>query len=474
MNKKTNADNIHSFETAYDRAVRKMEERDALIMNQPSMRMADSINEQLRTQQESLAKALQPMQDVIQSCSNLLTSQSLGISSALASYSAATQEIVPDNITNVMSSTLSDIATAMKPYQNIYKYNSDIMSAFNSVRITPELQDLHTKLDESIGSMGNGLSAISDYIYDMTSQWNNALCISDVSERSIAAQNIAMIKMLPDYEMLPLPRGSKSVLKSLTKSAAKKIMESDEIRFDPKERKFYHKDSPDNTFSGNQITVVESSLALFADITFDELISFESKLATNYAFAFRHPVGIRIFKILQNWNHFVSFDDITYYHARPLKENQNPFYDYEMMKAPLNVSSHGRYNEVGRSCYYIAETREGSIKEISKHSGGKKITIQVIGLRPTKTVRLLDLSGEVKGTNRFIEHIRFTVENDAGRTVKEYLLPNYVASCCRELEIDGIKYRSTGYNCCVLWKDDYFEFVEGSREIIDNITDNQE
>ena len=155
-----------------------------------------------------------------------------------------------------------------------------------------------------------------------------------------------------------------------------------------------------------------------------------------------------------------------------MKENQNPFHDYEMMKAPLNVSSHGRYNEVGRSCYYIAETREGSIKEISKHSGGKKITIQVIGLRPTKTVRLLDLSGEVKGTNRFIEHIRFTVENDAGRTVKEYLLPNYVASCCRELEIDGIKYRSTGYNCCVLWKDDYFEFVEGSREIIDNITDN--
>ena len=52
--------------------------------------------------------------------------------------------------------------------------------------------------------------------------------------------------------------------------------------------------------------------------------------------------------------------------------------------------------------------------------------------------------------------------------MKEYLLPNYVASCCREIGIDGIKYRSTGYNCCVLWKDDYFEFVEGSREIIDN------
>lgn len=35
MNKKTNVNHIHSFETVYDKAVRKMEERDALIMNQP-------------------------------------------------------------------------------------------------------------------------------------------------------------------------------------------------------------------------------------------------------------------------------------------------------------------------------------------------------------------------------------------------------------------------------------------------------
>lgn len=65
-----------------------------------------------------------------------------------------------------------------------------------------------------------------------------------------------------------------------------------------------------------------------------------------------------------------------------------------------------------------------------------------------------------------IEHMRFTVENETGKTVHEYLLPNYVASCCKEIGIDGIRYRSTGYNCCVLWKDDYFEYAEGSREVI--------
>ena len=104
--------------------------------------------------------------------------------------------------------------------------------------------------------------------------------------------------------------------------------------------------------------------------------------------------------------------------------------------------------------------------EIRKHSGGKTINIQVVGLRPVKHAKMIDLSGEIKGTNRFMEHMRFTVENEIGKIVKNYLLPNFVASCCKRIGIDGIKYRSTGYDCCVLWKDDYFEFVDGSREIV--------
>ena len=110
--------------------------------------------------------------------------------------------------------------------------------------------------------------------------------------------------------------------------------------------------------------MVESSLELFEEFSLDSLVSFESKLEQNYAFALQHSVGARIFEMLKNWNHFVSFEDITYYHARILGEHQRPYHDSEMMKAPTNVSAHGRYNEVGRSCYYIAEDKEGALKEI--------------------------------------------------------------------------------------------------------------
>ena len=60
--------------------------------------------------------------------------------------------------------------------------------------------------------------------------------------------------------------------------------------------------------------------------------------------------------------------------------------------------------------------------------------------------------------DRFIDHLRFTVDNTPGKIVKEYLLPNFVAGCCKKVGIDGIKYQGDGYNCYVTWKDDYFSF----------------
>ena len=419
-----------------------------------------------------------------------------------------------------MVGALNVLTAATQPYRDLNPFNSDVLTVFETASITPELREFRTQYEIRVQAMGSGITAISDYIDELTTQWNNAFALNDVLERSIAAQNFAVVRILPNYNDLDLPRGGKRILKSLTKTTARaclkkhscnlhaplcgifcpnsvavarygalirtksptncdahlaeslfqtrsrKLMQSEKIQFDPKEKVFYYKDSPDNKLSANQITVVASSLELFEEFSLDELLSFESKLEQNFAFALHHPVGIRIYEMLKNWNYFVSFEDITYYHARTLGEHRRPYHDSEMMKAPTNVSAHGRYNEVGRSCYYIAESKEGALKEIYKHSGGTKPRVQVIGLKAVKPVKLLDLSGDVKKTNRFIEHLRFTVENEAGRTVHEYLLPNYVASCCKEIGIDGIRYRSTGYNCCVLWKDDYFEYVEGSRDVI--------
>lgn len=464
MKKRADEYFIHPLETTYDKAIRGMEEREAHILNSPTMQMAASVADQIRKQQAPLIQALQPLQDAMQPYHDLMEQNSSGLAAANASISSVAKTLVPDNALSSMTESINTVATIMQPYQDMNLFKPQVLAAIESATITPELQAFHSQLESNVQAMG--LTAISDYIGGLTSQWDNALVLNDVLERSIAAQNFAVVRMLPNYDDLKLPRGGKRVLRSLTKKTAKKLMQSDKIQFDPKEKDFYHQDSPDIKLSADQITVVESSLELFEEFSLDSLLSFESKLEQNYAFASRHPVGVRIFEMLKNWDHFISFDDITYYHARSLREHQRPYHDSEMMKAPMNVSAHGRYNEVGRSCYYIAEDKEGALKEIYKHSGRTKPRVQVIGLKAVKPVKLLDLSGEAKKTNRFIEHMRFTVENEVGKTVREYLLPNYVASCCKEIGIDGIRYRSTGYNCCVLWKDDYFEYAEGSREVI--------
>lgn len=141
----------------------------------------------------------------------------------------------------------------------------------------------------------------------------------------------------------------------------------------------------------------------------------------------------------------------------PWKNNQ-PYLEQEMLKAPVMISSHGRYNEIGRSCYYFADTKEGALTEVYKHCGSKKPSVQIPKLKKCKEARLIDLSQNVSKNNRFIDHLRFKVDNTPGKIVKEYLLPNFVAGCCKKVGIDGIKYQGDGYNCYVTWKDDYFSF----------------
>lgn len=87
--------------------------------------------------------------------------------------------------------------------------------------------------------------------------------------------------------------------------------------------------------------------------------------------------------------------------------------------------------------------------------------IQIAAIRPIKSIKMIDLSeAKLSKRNNFIDHIRQTVSDNSSTVKKEYLLPNFVASCCKQVGIEDIKYYSSGYNCYVTWEDDYFEFVD--------------
>ena len=314
------------------------------------------------------------------------------------------------------------------------------------------------------GILGNPSFAVNEYVRQMNQNWQGMMGLTSIVQRSVSAQNIAILKFVPDYDKYDLPYGVKSTVRGLSKKAAKRVAEADDILYDTKDRKFYHEEEPEKKVAARTITVITSSIELFADITVSQLIPFISKLADNKTFAINHPVGKHIYEIIQGWNSFIDFDCEVFYHARPIEGEEKPYQLYlaqEMLKAPPYISSHGRFNEVGSSCYYFADKKECAINEIKKHCGSKTHAIEVAEIKPKRSIKMIDLSeAGLSKRNNFIDYIRLAASNNSGKIKKEYLLPNFVAACCREAGIEGIKYYSSGYNCYVTWQDDYFSFVD--------------
>ena len=63
MTERLDEASIHLSETAYDKSIRRMEEREAHILNSPIMQLTASVEEQIRVQQAPLIEAMQPLKD---------------------------------------------------------------------------------------------------------------------------------------------------------------------------------------------------------------------------------------------------------------------------------------------------------------------------------------------------------------------------------------------------------------------------
>lgn len=81
---------------------------------------------------------------------------------------------------------------------------------------------------------------------------------------------------------------------------------------------------------------------------------------------------------------------------------------------------------------------------------------------------MVDLSENLTNKNRFLDYCRMPFDNNPALTRhREYLFPCFVASCCRNQGIEGIKYYgSKEYKNYVSWNDDYFDIVENNVENI--------
>lgn len=275
----------------------------------------------------------------------------------------------------------------------------------------------------------------------------------------IEAPNLALLKISPLFSDVVIPRGLSSVVKGLHIDTAQRLASSTTISFDTKDKKFYVESSPEDRASISETNIICSSLQLLSGIDEADLISFLSQLENNPAFACEHETGQHIRDIISNWDAIMGFDCDHYYHARSLSESAKPYTEAQLRQAPTGYTGHGRYNYVGQSHYYFSNVEKGAILEVTKHTTDRRI--QIAKLQPVKPIRMIDLSIDIQKPNKFLEYCRVSPNlEESPKIRREYLLPCYVANCCKLYRIDGIKYYgSKEYTNYVSWNDGFFKIT---------------
>jgi hypothetical protein len=250
------------------------------------------------------------------------------------------------------------------------------------------------------------------------------------------------------------PRGMKSFIRSVHKRTADRLATNENVEVSYKEKSFRSVNNASAGISVVGMNIVASSTELFAELQEDELLSFIDVLANEYAFSSEHPVGRTIWKIIREWDNFIDFDREYYYHGRAMKDNKFPYTSDEMGKAPNETVGNGRFNHMKQSHYYFSDSEQGARAEICKHK--RNAEVQVARLRPKRSIKMIDLSEEIKNRNAFLEVLRIKASDSCRPT--EYLLPEYLTTCCKKAGIEGIKYYgSKTYKNYVCWEDGYFD-----------------
>ncbi|MGG0403195.1 RES family NAD+ phosphorylase [Priestia megaterium] len=178
-------------------------------------------------------------------------------------------------------------------------------------------------------------------------------------------------------------------------------------------------------------------------LTKEELDKFSEYIYSYPLLSLKHQTGIKLYSILkkhaQSDNNSIIYTDTVLYRGRP----EMVFENNDMWEPPLGKPGHGRYNSVGRSVLYCAESKSPIPYEISLKDGQFFTLAEILVLN---NLKCLDIS-EFHNLSTYFE---LNVDKESENKIqKPYLLPNFIAECCYEIGYKGVKYVSTNVhqNC---------------------------
>lgn len=383
----------------------------------------------------------------------------------MLSVADALQQVKSKIDLNTLQIAQSLQSIALK-YQELFG-SYDLVSMSESMRIMLERSQLTSIMQLCVSHetkmVHDAISCFANAKYEyLPSVFNQTM-----KKHIIGAADIAFLKtgtIIPIIESeLVYPRGIKQTLKLLNKSTAENIADNGCIDYNTNNHKFITSNASEDSQSLNIICagkeILDSNEDLFTEV---ELMDFVSYLSCTPMLGLLESTGIRIFnwlkKMFDQKSNIIGFDRSVYYHCRMRNKNEMPYTYEQMLKAPYGLSEAGRFNQAGRSHFYYASTQKGAEVEVKKHLKNGQV-LQVVKLKPVKTIKMLDLSGTLQRGTAFLRMIRYPLD-DSNKMPRQYLLPCFVADCCQKIGFDGIKYYgSKEYDNYVSWSDNYFEYA---------------
>lgn len=277
-----------------------------------------------------------------------------------------------------------------------------------------------------------------------------------------------------------IPRGAKTFVRELSKASLERLSVSEDVSVDIRGKRLLvtrsvtdpvtdlvvcswacnlaGDDSGEVSANVRSFNVLTSSLSFLEGLTEVDMMELQQLCSDEPAFAMDCKAGRVIWETVRDWRDAISFDRPVYYHARLKPAGTAPYLKDDMAKAPRLLVKAGRFNGPQKAYYYFSDTEHGAMQEIGKHGSGDEA--QVAEIEGRRDVRLIDLSGVGRGTNYFLKYLRFPFTNTDQVIPPEYLVPNFVAQCCRHAGIDGIKYYgSKTYSNYVVWDDGLFRIA---------------
>lgn len=192
-----------------------------------------------------------------------------------------------------------------------------------------------------------------------------------------------------------------------------------------------------NKIDSERVIPLVGSLDLLKTISAEELIPFHRFISEMPLLGLHHKTGQKIFNYI-NDNKKKCFKikiNQKLYHGRKREIHKKPLNIYELFEAPYSFASHGRANMLGVPALYFSDDPFTVVKEARWSE--TDTPLDGFETKINRTLTMLDIRDN---DCTLFSYCYFPHKKPCD--ISAYIIPNFIADCCRFKGIDGIIYKS--------------------------------